>query len=100
NLTQTSANTRLTLATTQHIKGMWIVPQLMDWGVQRKTRPSHQPNLDEMRNQAYQAIINGATGLIFYSYYDLMYEKYPRSEKTKNNQLFEKRWKDAAAMAQ
>src|SRR5690606_5114599 len=42
---------------------------------------------------------NGATGIIFYSYYDMVYEKYPRGESTKNMELFNKRWADAAGMA-
>jgi hypothetical protein len=98
-LTKTATDTRLTIAATHGANGVWMVPQLMDWAVYKKENKPHPPSLDEMRNQAYQAIINGATGLIWYSYYDMMYEKYPRDESTKNTDLFHKRWNDATAMA-
>ncbi len=98
-LSKTTTNTRITVAATHDAKGVWIVPQLMDWAVYHDDRKQHPPSLDEMRNQAYQAIINGDTGLIFYSYYDMMYEKYPRGASTKNMTLFNQRWKDASSMA-
>lgn len=98
-LTKTATNTRITMAAAHGARGVWIVPQLMDWAVYHADRKQHPPTLDEMRNQAYQAIINGATGLIWYSYYDMMYEKYPRGESTKNMDLFNKRWADASSMA-
>lgn len=98
-LTKTSTNTRVTMAAAHGARGVWIVPQLMDWAVYHEDRAPHPPSLDEMRNQAYQAIINGATGLIWYSYYDMMYEKAPRGNSTKNMELFNKRWADASSMA-
>lgn len=99
-LTRTGTHTRITMAATHGARGVWIVPQLMDWAVYHEDRKQHPPSLAEMRNQAYQAIINGATGLIWYSYYDMMYEKYPRGESTKNMTLFHRRWQDASSMAQ
>jgi hypothetical protein len=87
------------MAAAHGARGVWIVPQLMDWAVYHEDRTPHPPSLDEMRNQAYQAIINGATGLIWYSYYDMMYEKYPRGESTNKMTLFNKRWQDASSMA-
>lgn len=80
-------------------KGVWTVPQIMDWGIYYKDHPSHPPTLDEMRNQAFQAIIQGATGLIFYSYFDLKFEKYPRNESTVNMDHFQRRWEVVSAMA-
>jgi|GEM_PF-447305 len=80
-------------------KGVWTVPQIMDWGIYYKDHPTHPPTLDEMRNQAFQAIIQGATGLIFYSYFDLKYEKYPRNESTVNMDYFQRRWEAVSAMA-
>jgi hypothetical protein len=71
----------------------------MDWAVYRKNQKPNPPTLDEMRNQAYQSIISGATGLIWYSYYDLRYKQYPR-EQNLDMALFAQRWKDASAMAQ
>jgi hypothetical protein len=98
-LTMTSEHTTNTTQAAHGEKGVWIDPQLMDWAVYKK-QPSHQPSRDEMRNQAYQAIIGGAKGLIFYTYYDLFFEKYPRNDSTRNEALFQKRWADAAAMGQ
>lgn len=60
----------------------------------------HQPSLDEMRNQAYQAIISGATGLFWYTYYDLKYVGYPRNKENIDVDVFDKRWADASSMAQ
>ena len=98
-LTMTSDHTRHTVEAAHGAKSVWIVPQLMDWAVYKK-QPPHPPSRDEMRNQAYQAIIGGAKGLIFYTYYDMFFEKYPRDDSTRNEALFQKRWADAAAMGQ
>jgi len=99
-LSTTSERIHQTVEAAHGAKGVWMVPQLMDWAVYRKNQKSHQPSCDEMRNQAYQAIIGGAKGLIFYTYYDLFFEKYPRNDSTRNEALFQKRWADAAAMGQ
>jgi len=80
-------------------RGIWMVPQIMDWAVYRKNQKPNPPTLDEMRNQAYQSIIHGATGLIWYSYYDLRYKQYPRDQNL-DMTLFQQRWKDVSAMAQ
>ena len=99
NLTKTSRNTRLAVDAVRGAKGVWIVPQLMDWHVYRPDSKVHPPSLDELRNQAYQAIINGAKGLIWYSYYDLMYTKSrPRDKSTEDMDIFNRRWKDAVKM--
>jgi len=99
-LTKTSINTRLSIDAAHGAKGVWIVPQMMDWHVYYPERKMHPPSLDEMRNQAYQAIINGATGLIWYSYYDMMYTRSrPRDKSTEDMTLFYKRWPDAVGLA-
>jgi len=100
NLSNSSRQTHSVQDAARGTKGIWIVPQLMDWAVYRKDNKPHPPSLDEMRNQAYQAIINGATGLIWYSYYDMQYEKYPRDKSTLNMDLFHRRWTEASSMAQ
>jgi hypothetical protein len=100
NLTMTSNHTTQTAEAAHGAKSVWIVPQLMDWSIYRPNQPPHPPSRDEMRNQAYQAIIGGAKGLIFYTYYDMFFEKYPRNDSTRNEALFQKRWADAAAMGQ
>jgi len=96
-LTMSSSWTRSMSNTSQSAKGIWMVPQIMDWAVYNKDWKSHQPSLEEMRNQAYQTIINGATGLIFYSYFDLW--SVDNSRKA-DKATFDKRWPDVVAMAQ
>src|SRR5690606_27028312 len=62
-LTKTSIDTRIAVDAARGANGVWMVPQMFDWGVLRENRKIHPPSRDEMRNQAYQMIINGATGL-------------------------------------
>jgi hypothetical protein len=95
----TSAETRRVARTMRGVKGTWAVPQIFDWAVYNKGAKQIPPTLDEMRNQSYQAIINGATGLIYYSYFDLWFTKAPRGDETRNAELFHKRWEDVTAMA-
>jgi hypothetical protein len=54
---------------------MWQVPQVFNWA---NYRPEHRnaddyrsPTAAEMRSMAWQCICEGATGLVFYSFYDL-----------------------------
>ncbi len=98
NLTQTSIYTRRTLEAAHGARAAWIVPQIMDWAVYTPGREPKPPTLDEMRNQSYQALINGATGLIYYAYQDLFQEKYPRGPL--NQEAFDRRWPDIVAMTQ
>lgn len=97
-LTLTSTHTRRTVEAAAGARAPWIVPQIMDWAVYTPGRAPRPPTRDEMRNQAYQAIIGGAKGLIFYAYQDLFQEKYPRGAL--NQAAFDRRWPDVAAMAQ
>lgn len=80
----------------KHIKTSWFIPQIMDWGVYREKLAPHPPSYNEMKNQAYQALIAGSKGLIFYSYYDLYYSGYPR--KNKSDKVFYSRWNDVVKM--
>ena len=100
-LTQTSIHTRSTAQVARNAKGVWIVPQIFNWSVYDKKYPDHAPTLDEMRNQAYQALIGGAKGLIWYSYFDLPYKSYEEKYKTRQKDMayFETRWKDITSMA-
>lgn len=97
NLARTSTDTRKVTSATQNAKGVWMVSQLMDWSVYKPEHKQHPPSLDEMRNQAYQAIINGATGLMFYSYFDLWWTDSTRSKTDKAK--FDTRWPDVAVMS-
>ncbi len=98
NLTQTSIFTRRTLEAAHGARAPWIVPQIMDWAVYTPGREPKPPTLDDMRNQSYQALINGAKGLLYYAYQDLFQEKYPRGPL--NQQAFDRRWPDVVAMTQ
>lgn len=78
-------------ATVQAVRGrrpVWSVPQIFSWAVFRDSgRP---PTLGEMRNMAWQAICNGAGGLIFYSLHQVQKDDaFP----------FEPRWRDIQTMA-
>lgn len=96
-LQRTSGYTRVLSAASGTAKGVWMVPQIFDWGVYPKeSTSSHPPSLDEMRNQAYQALIHGAKGLIFYSYFDLWYEAGTRVSRQSE---FDKRWPDVLALS-
>lgn len=97
-LSLTSTRVGAGLKATHQTRGHWAVLQSMDWAVYQKERAPKPPNLAELRNQCYQALIHGAKGILFYSYYDMFQEKYPR-QKTENYEVFEKRWPDMKAMA-
>src|SRR5690606_23810895 len=97
NLTLTSNYTQRTVEAAAGARGPWIVPQVMAWAVYTPGREPRPPTRDEMRNQAYQALIGGAKGLLFYAYQDLFHQKYPRGPL--NQEPSNRRWPDAAAMA-
>lgn len=93
-LTSTAIYTRLISDAAHGAKGVWLVPQIMDWNVYHngvEGHQPHQPTLDEMREQAYASIITGAKGLIFYSYFDLWFADDKRQQ---DKAIFEKRWPD------
>jgi hypothetical protein len=80
------------------VRGVWSVPQLMDWAVYQKDRAPKPPNADEMRNQSYQSLISGAKGLLYYTYYDLFQVKFPRKRELDYTN-FNERWKDVLVMS-
>jgi hypothetical protein len=49
----------------------WIVPQIFDWNIYKPYMPSAQPTLDQMRCMTYLSLTHGATGLIYYNYFDM-----------------------------
>ena len=75
------------------IRPIWQVPQAFDWSTFRgePQATDRMPTREEMKSMAWQAIVGGANGLIFYSYTYLM-----ASPKTP----FEKAWGDAKAAAE
>ena len=59
----------------ERARPMWQVPQLHNWANYAKTdsekRKGRTPTCDEVRSMAWQCIAEGATGLVFYSWYDV-----------------------------
>jgi len=60
-------------------RAMWMVPQVFNWACYQTTdaerAASRPPTLEEMRSMAWQCICEGATGLIFYSWFDIQRDK-------------------------
>ena len=54
---------------------MWQVPQAHNWANYRKDpaqkKKGRTPSFEEMRSMAWQCLCEGATGLIFYSWFDI-----------------------------
>ncbi len=54
---------------------LWQVPQLHNWANYRKTEEEkkgcYTPTFEEIRSMAWQCIAEGATGLVFYSWFDV-----------------------------
>ena len=97
--------TQGTVDETFGMRPVWMVPQIMNRVVYQDVladRLKHRaPTLEEMRNMAWQCIVGGANGLIFYSWFDLW-----RADKTLEEggralvrDPFEERWKDVCQMA-
>ncbi len=98
-LTLTSTRVKAGLKATHNSRGHWAVLQSMDWAVYQKEKEPNPPDLDELRNQCYQALIHGAKGILFYSYYDLFQERFPR-QKELNYTNFNKLWPDIVQMSE
>ena len=83
--------TRRTLDARGPNSPIWQVPQIFDWAGYREgpaKDAARPPTLDEMRTMAYQCLVEGAKGLIFYSWYDL--HKFPET--------FDARWAEVTQM--
>ncbi len=87
--------TRWTLEGMGGARAMWQVPQVFNWGVYKKTEEEKKgqrpPTLQEMRSMAWQCLCEGATGLVFYSFFDLKRDK---------TTPFEVQWKRITTMAE
>ena len=74
-------------------RAIWMVPQAHKTSIYRTDGAKYAgpgPTFDEMRCMAYQCLVNGANGLIFYSFFDL-----------KRDPLgFESRWADVKKLGQ
>lgn len=63
--------TRLTVDGVCAARPVWMVPQIFNWNCYRKDRKGRTPTFEEMRSMAWQCICEGATGLVFYSFFDI-----------------------------
>lgn len=78
--------TRQTVQAVGEARPVWMVPQVFNWATYRsdpqekaQLRP---PTLAEMQSMAWQCLVHGARGLIFYSFFDLVRdERYPFDER-------------------
>jgi hypothetical protein len=59
----------------EQARPMWQVPQLHNWANYAKSEAEkargRTPSVEEVRSMAWQCICEGATGLVFYSWYDI-----------------------------
>lgn len=59
----------------EHARPIWQVPQLHNWANYAKSdaekKRGRTPTFAEVRSMAWQCICEGATGLVFYSWYDV-----------------------------
>jgi hypothetical protein len=64
-----------TMEQTQQRRAVWQVPQIFNWANYEKNEEAKKklrtPTIDEIRSMAWQCITEGATGLVFYSWFDL-----------------------------
>jgi len=58
-----------------HARPMWQVPQVFNWANywkdEERRKSARTPTFEEMRSMAWQCIAEGATGLVFYSWFDI-----------------------------
>ncbi|MCR1000880.1 carbohydrate-binding protein CenC [Serratia rubidaea] len=74
-LRRTLHDTLQTVRAARGVKGAWMVIQIMDHAAYDSRRQARAPTEDEVRAQAWLALIGGARGLLFYSYNDLFYQQ-------------------------
>jgi hypothetical protein len=97
--------TRSTREASLGAHAVWMVPQIFDWNSYHKSGdkvvPQHSPTLAEMRAMAWSCLAEGANGLIFYSWFDLLKMDKPKTVDghTPAREPFEERWRDVTAMA-
>lgn len=96
-LTRTTRYTALTVQAARQSRGAWVVMQIMDHAAYDARRKPHPPSEAEIRNQAWQALIGGAKGLLFYSYTDLFYK---RKTGRFDQREFDATWRGVAAVSQ
>jgi len=87
-------------SSTRGALGLWTVTQIHNGtlyrGGDKPQDPVYTPTYQGMKNFAFQAIANGANGLLFYSYFDLWYDT---TKREKSQAAFDKRWPDVVKVA-
>ena len=70
-------------------RGTWMVPQIFSWASYNR-RDGRVPTREEIRNMTWQCIVEGATGIIYFKWGDLM--------KNGKDSTFEGRFADLASV--
>ena len=85
-VTQVADWTRAAVAASGGRRPAWEVIQIFDWDIYKKNQPIQMraPSLGEILVMSYLALIHGARGLIYYSYFDLQ----------RDRSGFDRRWTD------
>lgn len=85
-----------TTASARKSKASWQVLQLhnLDFLSKDKSLLVKPPTLDQMRNMSYQALVNGAKGLIFFAYHWLYFDRNQAGKVVLSEDAFQKRWQD------
>ncbi|WP_255427348.1 carbohydrate-binding protein CenC [Serratia sp. JUb9] len=95
-LRRTLHDTQQTVRAARGVKGAWMVIQIMDHAAYDDRRSARAPTEDEVRTQAWLALIGGARGLLFYSYNDLFYQQ---RRGHFDRAAFETQWRGIARVA-
>jgi len=70
-----AAWTATTFREVEGARPMWQVPQLHNWAnyarSEKERKQGRTPTTEEVRSMAWQCITEGATGLVFYSWFDV-----------------------------
>ncbi len=90
--------TRKTIDAVGGGRAVWMVPQVFNWAAYKKReeekKSNRQPTYEEVRSMTWQCIVEGANGLVFYSWFNIYDSK-------KNAGLdFETYWPKVKAVAQ
>jgi len=83
-----------TMATFRQVDGsrpLWQVPQIFNFSAYERAEKHRTPTYAEKRSMAWQCICEGATGLVFYSWFDVKQRTY--------DVPFDTQWQDLKRMA-
>lgn len=88
--------TMKTTESAREAKGNWEILQLhnLDFMNRRATNNLQPPTLTQMRNMSYQALVNGAKGLLYFAYHWLHFDRNDKGQVILSEDAFQKRWQD------